>query len=315
MPTFTWTFDAPTGTYKQHALSKKLFQAAVADTNFMDHVQAIPSFGRKMGENVTLTRIRAIAEPTSPVLTEGERIAEDSYALSTTSITVQEWGRAVPFTSLAEDLSFFDIENSIQGELKRQMKLSLDTGAATAFKSGLVKYVPTGEASSNIATNGTPATPALANLNMFHVEEIRDLLYDTYFAEPAEGNDYVGIFRTLGIRGLKRDPAWDQWHVYTDPSAKFNSEVGRIEGVRFQESNHSNALAKKGTGSVLGEGVIFGKDAVAMAEVLTPEMRAAIPADFGRSKAVAWYGILNFGAIWTTANAGEVKMIHVTSST
>jgi len=315
MAQYTWTWDAPTGTYKQHALSKKIFRAAVAETQLIDHVQPISSFGRRQGENVTLTRIRTIAEPTSPVLTEGERIPEDTFALSTTSITVQEWGRSVPFTSLAEDLSFFDQENAIQGELKRQMKLCLDTGAATAFKQAKIKYVPTGEASANVATNGTAATPALANLNMFHVEEIRDLLYDTYFAEPAEGGDYIGVFRTLGIRGLKRDPAWDQWHVYTDPSAKYNGEVGRIESVRFQETNHSNALAKKGTGSVLGEGFIFGKDAVAMAEVLTPEMRAAIPADFGRSKAVAWYGILNFGIIWGTGNAGEVKIVHVTSST
>jgi hypothetical protein len=51
-----------------------------------------------------------------------------------------------------------------------------------------------------------------------------------------------------------------------------------------------------------------------MAEVLTPEMRAGIPADFGRSKAVAWYGILEFGVIWTTANAGEARIVHVSST-
>jgi N4-gp56 family major capsid protein len=220
----------------------------------------------------------------------------------------------VPFTSLAEDLSFLNLEGNIQSQLKRQMTLTLDTAASVAFKSTLIKYVPTGEASNNIATNGTPATPALANLNMFHVEEIADYMYDTLLCEPYDG-DYVGIFRTLGLRGLKRDPAWDQWHVYTDPQAKYNGEVGRIEGVRFIGTNHSNALAKKGTGSVLGEGVVFGKDAVAMAEVMTPEMRAAIPQDFGRSKAVAWYGILEYGLIWNTANAGECKVIHVTSST
>lgn len=312
---YTWIFDAPTGTYKQHALSKRLFQAAVAESICMDHVDAITGFGKKQGENVTLTRIRAIAEPTSALLEEGVRIPEDTFALSTTSITVAEWGRAVPFTSLAEDLSKDDIENSIQGELRRQMRLTLDTGAATAFKTAKIKYVPTGEASANVATNGTAAVPATANMNMFHVEEIRDLLFDTYFTEPAEGDDYIGIFRTLGIRGIKRDPAWDQWHVYTDPAAKYNGEVGRIENVRFKECNHSNAFSKKGTSSVLGEGVIFGKDAVAMAEVLTPELRAGIPADFGRAKAVAWYGILNFGIIWDTANAGEAKIVHVTSST
>jgi len=64
---------------------------------------------------------------------------------------------------------------------------------------------------------------------------------------------------------------------------------------------------------VLGESIFFGQDSVAMAEVLTPELRAAMPADFGRSKAVAWYGILEFGMIWDTANAGEARVVHVTS--
>ena len=51
-----------------------------------------------------------------------------------------------------------------------------------------------------------------------------------------------------------------------------------------------------------------------MAEVLTPELRAEVKGDFGRARAVAWYGILNFGIIWDTANAGQARIVHVTSS-
>ena len=101
--------------------------------------------------------------------------------------------------------------------------------------------------------------------------------------------------------------------ISTDPQAKFNGEVGRIEGIRFIESNHANALGKVGTSSVLGEGVVFGEDGVVMAEALTPELRAAMPTDFGRSKAVAWYGQLEFGLVWDTGNAGEARIIHVGS--
>ena len=149
---------------------------------------------------------------------------------------------------------------------------------------------------------------------MFHVEEVRDYLFDTLQTPPVEGDDYIAIFRTLGLRGLKRDPSWEEWHKYTDPQAKFNNEIGRIENVRHIETNHANALSKTGTGSVLGEGIVFGADSVAMAEVATPELRAAMPDDFGRSKAVAWYGILEFGLIWDTANAGEARVVHVNSA-
>lgn len=314
MSEFQWQFDAPTGVYKNHALSTKLYMAAVEQSKFVDFTRPEPGFGKKKGESVTLTRISNIAEPTSGDLMEGQRIPEDEFAMSTTSVTVTEVGRAVPYTSLSEDLSEFDVENPIQSKLREQMTLTLDSKAAAAFKTAKIKYQPTGLTSATIATNGTASTQALANMNVYHAEEIRDYLYDTLHCPPYEGDDYIGIFRTLGIRGIKRDPDWETWHKYTDPQAKYNGEVGKIENIRFIETNHSTALAKKGLSSVLGEGVVFGADAVTMAEALTPELRAGVPDDFGRSKAVAWYGILNWGIIWDTANAGEARIIHVTSS-
>jgi len=314
MAQFQWQFDAPSGVFKSHELSARLYQVAVAETILMDYVRPLPAFGKKMGETVTLKRVSAIAEPTTAVLSEGVRIPEDSYSLSTKGITVQEIGRAVPFTSFAEDLATLDLENSIQAELRRQMSLVLDTLAATAFKTAKIKYAITGLASNNIATNGTFGAQSSANMNVFHAEEIRDYLYDTLRAPGYEGDDYIGCFRTLGIRGLKRDPDWEEWHKYTDPSAKFNSEVGRMENIRFIETNHSNAFGQVGASSVLGEGVVFGSDAVVMAEVQTPELRAALAQDFGREHAVAWYGILKMDLIWDTGNAGEAKIVHVGST-
>lgn len=256
----------------------------------MDYVRPVEGFGRKMGDTVTLTRIRSITEPTSGTLTEGQRMPEDTFALSTTSITVSEYGRSVPYTSLSDDLGFFDLESPIQIKLRDQMQLTLDASAAAAFKTAQVRYAVTGPASNNIATSGSFGATSSDNWSVWHAEQIRDYLYDTLYAPPYEGDDYIGVVRTLGLRGIKNDPAWETWHKYLDPEAKYNGEVGRIEGIRFVETNHATALGKVGTGSVLGEGVVFGQDAVALAEVLTPELRASIPADFGRSKAVAWYG-------------------------
>ena len=311
MAQFTWTFDAPNGVFKQHELSSHLYQASVAEAVFMDHVKPVEGFGKGMGENVTVKRISSISEPTSAKLTEGVRIPEDQLTITTKAIAVSEIGRSVPFTSFAEDLSDLSLEGTVQGELRRQMTLVLDSMACAAFRNAKIKYAVTGLASNNITTNGTFGAASTDNLNVFHVEEMRDYLYDTLQAPTYEGGDYVAIFRTLGLRGLKRDPAWEEWHKYTDPAAKFNNEPGRIEGIRFIETNH--ALNKVGTGSVLGEGVVFGADAVAMAEVSTPELLAAIPQDFSRAKAVAWYGILDFDIIWDTGNAGQARVIHVGS--
>ena len=311
---FTWIYDAPSGVYKSHAMSKTLYEKALEDAKFMDYVRPVSGFGRKKGETITMTRLAAIDEPADATLQEGTRIPEDTFTLSTTSITVSEYGRAVPYTSLAEDLSEFDIENPIQNRLVEQKKLVLDTCAATAFKTAKVMYIPTGPAAGTWDTDGTASTAATSNWNMFHIEEIVDYLYDTLLCPPWSGEDYMAIVRRLGLRGIKRDPNWEQWHLYSTPETKANGEVGKIEGLRFVETNHAKALGKVGTGSVLGEGIVFGKDAIAMAEVVTPELRAAAPQDFGRSRSVAWYGQLAFGIIWDTANAGEARVIRVTSS-
>lgn len=311
---FTWTYDAPSGVYKSHAMSRKLYEKALEETVMMDYVRPISGFGRRKGETVTLTRLGTISEPSSAVLTENVKIPEDTWSLSTISITVSEYGRSVPFTSLAEDLSEFDIENPIQNALVQQKKLVLDTAAAAAFKTAKVCYIPTGVAAGTWDTDGTASTAATANWSLYHVEEITDYLYDTLRAPYWVGEDYMAVVRTLGIRGIRRDPAWEQWNIYTNPEAKANGEVGRLENMRFVRTNHNAALGKVGTSSVLGEGFVFGRDAIALAEVVTPELRAAIPADFGRQRAVAWYGIFAFGIIWDTANAGEARIVRVTSS-
>jgi len=311
---FTWTYDAPSGVYKSHAMSKHLYEKSIEDSQFVEFARPVDGFGKKKGETVTLVRLPTIAEPSSATITETTRIPEDTFALSTTSITVSEYGRAVPFTSLSEDLSEFDIENPIQQRLKEQQKLVLDTACAAAFKTAKIIYTPYTAASGVWDTDGSPSYTATANLNVFHVEEIADYMWDTLRVPKWSGDDYVAICRTLALRGIKRDPTWEEWKKYNTPEVKANGEVGRLEGVRFIQTNHNNALGKVGTSSVLGECVFFGQDSVALAEVLTPELRAAIPQDFGRSKAVAWYGILAFGIIWDTSNAGEARIVRVTSA-
>lgn len=312
---FQWAFDMPTGTLKNHDLSNQLRVAAIAETKFMQFVRPEAGYGKKMGESITITRVSNISEPTNGRLTENERIPEDNVVLTTVAITVSEWGRSVPYTSLSQDLGKFDVENIIQKQLKNQMSLVMDKAAADAFQTAQVKAIPDGISSLTFDTDGTASTAATVNLNMYHVEQIRDYMFATLYVPPLEGDDYVCLIATNGKRGLLSDPKWEQWQKYTDPSSKFNSEIGRIENIRFVEVNNANALSGSlGTGSVLGEALFFGDDAVAMAVAEDPELRASIPGDFGRSKAVAWYGILEFGLVWDTATAGEARVVHVTSS-
>lgn len=311
----TWTFDAPSGTYKNHTLSSDLRQAAIVDTKFMQFVKPEPGYGRKKGDTITITRVSNLTVPTDGTLQETQRIPEDVLTITTTGITVVEWGRSVPYTSLSEDLSEFNVENSVQAALKNQMKVVMDNAAAAAFKTGQIKVEQTGVSSVNFDTGGSPSQQATQNLNVYAVEQIRDYMYSTLFIPPFEGDDYIGLVSTKGARGLKQDPIWEVWHKYTDPEAKYNAEIGRLENIRFVESPNVNALKSVvGTSANTGEAVFFGMDPVVMAVCQDPELRVAIPTDFGRQKNVAWYGILQFGIVWTTSNAGEARIVHYTST-
>ena len=316
MAQFQWNFDAPTGVFKNHKLSSQLREAAIAETKFMQFVRPEAAFGKRMGESLTITRLSNITQPTSTVLDENTRIPEDDLVLSTQAVTVLENGRSVPFTSFAQDLSHVDLRNSIQLKLKDQMRLALDIDAAAAFKEGQVKAIPNGLASIVFDTDGVASTQATVNLNIFHIEQIRDFMFSTLNISAAVGDDYMSVISTKAKRGLMNDPTWEEWKKYTDPSGKFSSEVGRIEGIRFVESNHTSALSGSlGSGGVLGEAVMFGDDAVIMAVAEDPELRAKLAEDYGRSNGVAWYGIYAFQQIWKdSSTAGEARVIHVTSS-
>lgn len=312
---FTWGFDAPTGVFKNHALSDKLYKAAVAQSKTMQFVLPVDGFGRKRGENITLPRVSNLSEPTNGRLSETIKIPEDTISFSTKSITVAEWGRAVAYTSFSNDLANIEIPTAIEQKLQDQMTLTIDKAAMAAFQNAKVKAIPTGEAALTFDTDGTPSSAGVANLNYYHVEQVRDYMYSTLFAPPFEGDEYFCLASTKALRGLKQDPKFEVWNRYTNPEAKAVGEVGKIEGIRFIEVNNPNVLSpSKGTGSVQGEAVFFGADAVAMAMVTAPHLRHAIPADFGRSNAVAWYGIAEWDIIWDTANAGEARVVHFTSS-
>jgi N4-gp56 family major capsid protein len=314
---FTWTFDAASGVFKSHTLSEKLRFAAVADTKFVQFCRPEPGFGKKKGETVTIERIRNITVPTSAVLTESTRIPVDTFLMSTRSITVAEYGRAVEYTSLVNDLSKWDLESPIQRKLRDQMKLVMDIAASAAFRTAKLLCYPTSASALTWQTDGlTTGHYGLNNLTVAHLGIIRDAMQDTYHIPMWEGDTYMGIMSTKALRGIKSDPDFLAWRQYLNPGdVLYKSEVGQIESIRMVECNYTSSLGAVGTGSVLGEGMIFGDDAVAMVEVETPELRAAIPGDFGRSKAVAWYGVLAFGIVWDTANDGEARVIRITSAT
>ncbi|MCP3682682.1 MAG: phage major capsid protein [bacterium] len=313
---FTWTSDV-SGVLKNNDISNKVFRAAVADSKCQQFCTVIDGFGRHAGESVTMPRAANLDEPTSATLSETQRIPEDTFALSSKAVTVNEYGRAVSFSAKSEVLTKPDLPAEIEDALRRRMATSIDIAAIAGFQSAKVKAVPDGEASLDWTTNGTAGSAATVNLNFYHVEQIRDYMMATLHVPAFKGDEYFSLASTKALRGLKQDPKFEVWNQYSTPENKANGEVGKIEGIRFIEVNNTSVLSgSKGTGSVLGEAVFFGADAVAMAVVDPVHLvyETNYGNDFGRQHAIAWYGILGFDIIWDTGNAGQARIVHVTST-
>ena len=315
--TFQWVPDIPSGIMRNHYLSGKLRYAAFADTKGMQFVKAEDGYGKRMGDTVTIPRVRNVDEPTSALLTRTGKIPIDTLAISTRAITVSEYGRGLEFSEESKLLSKFDPEDMIQNRLKIQMSLVIDTVIFTAFKACQIRYAPQSEIGGTFTTDaGSTSAVASNNVRVAHVKIIRDYLDETIHAPTYQNDTYMCLSSVKGLRGIKDDPEWMGWRLYIQPEQAFyKGEVGQIEDIRFVKTNHGNALdSTVGTGSALGEMLFFGQEPVVMCEVQTPELRAAIASDFGRQRAVAWYGILAFGETWNTANDGEARVIYVTSS-
>jgi len=314
----TWAIDAPSGVYKNHALSGRLLIAAAKGMKCVQFTTKEPGFGKRKGETVTIPYYKALDTPTSAVLDADTRIPIDKLQMGTRAITVSEWGRGVEVDNLFVMLSAYDPLEKAQKLLIRQMNEVMDNAAADAFKAAKVCFIPTSLTGGTWDTDGTASTTALANLTLAHVELIRDYMSNDLHVPFYNGDTYAALMATKALRGIKNDRRFERWHQYLRKGDLiYRSEVGQAEQVRFVEVTNTGAFSNGvGTGSVLGEGAIFGDEAVSRVEVEFPELRAQpnYQGDFGRRHAVAWYGVVAFGVTWDTANDGEAKVIRICSA-
>ncbi|HEX5419251.1 MAG TPA: hypothetical protein VFY39_04560 [Gammaproteobacteria bacterium] len=304
-----WAFDAPTGVYKDHQLSSKIREAAIADAQCMRFARPEPNFGKGKGQSVTITRVFPLAKAAR--VAEMDRLPSGRPNIDTKSITVSEWGFKIPMTEFEKNLTHFDLTNQFQRVLRDQMKLTMEDMAAEAFKSTPIKYVPQASGAT-LTTNGTAGATADTNLAVSDLREIYDYLRTTLKAPAYRNGKYVGILSTKAARGIKNDSEYKDWQAPTGSGPFMDARLRDVEGFMLIESNNVNSFSGSlGTGAVLGEAIFFGDDAVALATVDEPELRAGIPEDLGRFRDVGWVGTLEAGLVWELANYARV--IHVTS--
>ena len=318
-----WTYDADTGVFKNNFISNKLLLTSVGATKVVPFTKPFPGVGKVVkgkGETINIMHMEELPDQTSDQLEEETRIPIDKTSLANRAVTLVEWGRGVEYTNLAQQLSKFKPSNYLQKALMRQMTRSLDTAAAAAFKSTDVKicFIPTSLTGGTFDTDGTPSTTATANLTFDHMGVLADYIAGDIHCPPYEGDDYIMLSCRKTLRGLKQDTLWQQVHMYLQKGDLFfRGEVGKAENIRCIQVDRELALSNTaGASTVLGEAIVFGDEAVGYAEAETPHLRANpnYQSDFGRTKAIAWYGIYVYASIWNSADDGKAKIIRIASA-
>lgn len=311
----TWQLNSAGGFLANPRLSRQVRHAASLIMKFRQFVRPEPGYGKGKGDRILVDRITQVATAGGK-LSEGTRIPETNVTISQQTVTVYEYGNAIPYTGKLEDLSEFTVDNLWTKALRDDMMETLDIDAAAEFQAAQIKYTPTGSSSAPSGvfdTDGTVSTAATRDIMGFDIRELVLYLGATLKAPRYDGENYVCICPMEFTTALLADSEIKQDFRYGDPQRLFIGEVGRWHKTRFIEEN--NVLdGTIGSTSYRAEAVIFGEDPVVEGVAVPGEIRAKIPEDYGRSKGVAWYALMGFKIVWDTANARQARIIHVTST-
>jgi hypothetical protein len=237
---------------------------------------------------------------------------------------VTEYGNAVPWTGLLENLAKFSVDGPVGKTLKNDCAKSLDRAAWAQFKATPQHFIAsagTDTASLTFYTNGTVTGTNSVALSTGHLKTLVDKMKTSNI--PAFlGDDYYAIANVSTTRGIKNSLETLHQYSATGLDLIMRGEIGRYENTRFiDQSNIAPGIGNTGiaSGSTGGDmtpwtngksdwAFFFGEDTVYEGIVEPEQLRYAISSDYGRSKGMAWYYLGGFGLIQTQATQARIFM-------
>lgn len=320
--TFTWTQDANSGILKNHQLSKKLREVALGKCVVMPftHDHEI-GFKKNAGETVNLMHVTNLPDDDSSLVEEGQ-IPILKPAFGNRAITMREFGKGVQFTEYAENLLVFKPSQFLKKLLTEHLERALDTESAAAFmdtSAVLIGFTPTSAIAGTWHTDGTAGGVTVTHaLSVDHCKIISAYMRDSIHVPFYEDDNYVGLTCNKNIEALLNDRRAEQWQHYAQKVEFFyKGEMCMTYRIRWVEVNRAPAFSNTaGSSSTLGEGVVFGDDAVARLEAVTPHLRLNpnYQGRFATVQAMAWWGIMAWGSVWNSADDGKAKIIQLRSA-
>jgi N4-gp56 family major capsid protein len=303
-----WAVSSLGGYLSNNELSKQIRHAAQPLMKFRQFVGAEGAAGKNRGNLVLFNKITNISTA-GGTLSETATIPKRNYTITQGTLTVTEYGNAIPFTLKVQSLADISVPDIVKTVLRNDMAKVLDSAAAAEFKTSDYKATVTNTATTTFSTTGTATATSSGSMSDKNVRDVIDKL-KTLNVPRYDGGNYMCIASTNAIRGLY--DFFEAKVMQTTTKPMFSGEIGQYYGCRFVEETNilKNTL---GSGSVDGEAIFFGNDAVREGIVIPEDIRIDLPKDFGRDQAIAWYYLGGFKITWTYSGDTEIRIIHLTS--
>lgn len=238
------------------------------------------------------------------VIAENTAIETTKMATSYLSVSVEEHAYALAFSELLFRESSVDVFQQAAVLLGRHYAKNRDAIVRDVLFAGTnVLYSQAGGAATSRANLTTSST--------FNVDLIRDAAeFLATQKAPKIGADYICVLHPHQAKYVRKDSAWVGAQQYATPEMIKLGEIGKIEGVRFFETTHTQYIpattqdiysdgADTGNNTAIAanndtavyRAAVFGDWAFAIADALPVEMRDGGVVDFGRTHKLASYAI------------------------
>ena len=276
--------------------SELLFDAAadVQPTN-----QAMP------GTGVTFTIFNDLATATS-TLSETTDVTAAALGDSQVTVTLNEYGNAVITTAKLRGTAFLDVDSAAANIVGYNAGSSIDEVAREVLAGGSnVIYGGGG------ATNPSSRTTVAAE-DIIEANDIRKVTAQLRGANvPTFNGLYMAYIHPDVAYDLRKETgaaAWRDPHVYSDPSAIYNAEIGAFEGVRFIETPRAKVFGDASDGAG-GTGLVdvycthvMGRQALAKAYssidgngAVPKVVRGPVVDTLNRLQPIGWYWLGGYG--------------------
>lgn len=296
------------GFFTNNQLSAQVRYKAQTLQKFRQFCDMEAAAGTNRGNKVFFDKISNISTA-GGTLVETDTIPKRNYTITQGTLTITEYGNSIPFTQKLKSLSDIQVPETIRTVLMNDMRVVLDSAAATQFMTNDYIATITNTATTTFGTAGLALATAGANMSDKNVRDIVDRM-KILLIPKREDDNYVCVASTNSIRGLYDFFEAKASQTTIDPL--YRGEVGRYYGCRFVEE--TNFLSNSdGSNGLYGEACFFGADAVREGIAIPEEIRVGIPADYGRDQGIAWYALLGFQQTWDYSSDGQTRIITVNS--